>query len=111
MQRDTASLLDIAGAAQKILAFSANINFTDLANSAEKQSAILYQVIVIGEAVKRLSPDFRERYPDIPWRAIAGMRDVLAHQYDKIDLKDLWAVITTDIPQLLSMIQPLLPDT
>ncbi|MEL6400245.1 MAG: DUF86 domain-containing protein [Cyanobacteria bacterium J06607_6] len=108
MPRDQASLIDIVQAARQISEFSTGLDYAALARSVEKQSAILYQVIVIGEAVKRLSPVFRDQHPEIPWREIAGMRDVVAHQYDQVDLNDLWAVVEADIPELLTMIQPLL---
>ena len=82
-----------------------------LANNEEKQSAILYQVIVMGEATKRLSPEFRAQHPEIPWKDIAGMRDILAHQYDRVNLNTLWDVIQSDIPELLALLEPLLPDS
>lgn len=109
MLRDSASLLDIAKAAQLILQFSQGLEKTELAANLEKQSAILYQIVVIGEAVKRLSADFRNQHPTVPWREIAGMRDILTHQYNRVEVDEIWGVIQDDIPQLLSMIQPLLP--
>jgi uncharacterized protein with HEPN domain len=109
MSRDDASLLDIARAAQLILGFAEGLEKSELVANLEKQSAILYQIIIIGEAVKRLSADFRNRYPDIPWREIAGMRDILTHQYDRVEVDEIWGVIQDDIPQLLFMIEPLLP--
>jgi uncharacterized protein with HEPN domain len=60
MNRDKASLIDIIQAGKKVLQFSQGIDKNTLANNEEKQSAILYQVIIIGEAVKRLSGDFRK---------------------------------------------------
>ena len=51
-----------------------------------KLSAILYQVEVVGEATKRLSQNFRENYPNIPWSRATGMRDIIAHHYDRLDL-------------------------
>ena len=45
---------------------------------------------ILGEATKRLSPEFRRLHPDLPWRAMAGMRDVLIHAYDQVDLEEVW---------------------
>lgn len=110
MNRDNAYLLDIECAANRILVFAAGLTKSDLATNEEKQSAILYQAIVIGEATKRLSSEFRNRHANIPWKDIAGMRDIIAHQYDRVNLNTLWDVIQNDIPSLLELIEPLLPD-
>ena len=108
MSRDRASLLDIVNAANRILNFAKGIDKSVLESNEEKQSAILYQVLVIGEATKRLSPEFRAQHPQIPWKDIAGMRDILAHQYDRVDLKTIWDVIHNDIPELLEYLKPLI---
>lgn len=79
MSRDSASLLDIARAAQLILEFAQGSEKSELAANLEKQSAILYQIVVIGEAVKRLSTDFRNQHSEVPWREIAGMRENARH--------------------------------
>ena len=64
----------------------------------------------MGEATKRLSSEFRAQYPEIPWKDIAGMRDILAHQYDRVNLNTLWDAIQTDVPELLALLDPLLPN-
>ena len=109
MNRDEAALLDIHNTAQRILLFAVGLTKASLAANEEKQSAILYQVIVVGEATKRLSTDFRSAHSHIPWKDIAGMRDILAHQYDRVNLDTLWDVIQNDIPELIELIAPLLP--
>ncbi|MGY6530123.1 MAG: HepT-like ribonuclease domain-containing protein [Cyanobacterium sp.] len=110
MNRDNASLLDIYNAIHRIVLFSKDLTKSDLKTNEEKQSAILYQVIIIGEAVKRLSTDFRSNNSTVPWKEIAGMRDILAHQYDRINIDTLWDVVNRDIPELKTMISPLLSD-
>lgn len=109
MQRDEAALLDIARYAQLILGFSQGMDEAQLATDTRTQAAILYYIAVIGEAVKRLSTDFRQQHPGIPWIAIAGMRDKVIHQYDRVRLDVVWNTVQQDIPELLRLITPLLP--
>jgi uncharacterized protein with HEPN domain len=80
--------------------------FTDL----KTQSAVLHQLTVLGEAVKRLSPSFRTQHPILPWSLIAGMRDHLIHGYDVVDLEEVWNTASNDIPEVLAKITPLLPE-
>ena len=64
------------------------------------QDAIIRNFEVIGEAVKQLSSDLRDQYPSVPWRRIAGFRDVLIHDYMGVDLDEVWNVIDKDLPLL-----------
>nr|WP_290228256.1 DUF86 domain-containing protein [Trichocoleus desertorum] len=109
MSRDKASLLDIVQAGQLVLQFSQGFSREQLEADLRSQSAILYQIAIMGEATKRLSREFREQYPNVPWDDVAGMRDVIAHQYDRIDLDIVWQVIQRNIPELLDILIPLLP--
>ncbi len=111
MNRDQAYLLDIVNAINRIQLFAAGLTKEDLRLNEEKQSAILYQIIIIGEAIKRLSQEFRVTNPDIPWKDIAGMRDILAHQYDRININTLWDVVQRDVTELKELIFPLLPNS
>jgi uncharacterized protein with HEPN domain len=108
MYRDDASLLDIDTAARYILETSAGLSRIELMENKDKVFSIIYQLIVIGEATKRLSLEFRQKHSSVPWKDIAGMRDVMAHQYDKVDLDEIWDVIQRDVPALIEMISPLL---
>ncbi|MBI2357516.1 MAG: DUF86 domain-containing protein, partial [Deltaproteobacteria bacterium] len=56
-----------------------------------------------------LSEDFCTRHPKIPWPRIAGMRDKLIHEYDAVDVGEVWKTVTTDIPALISFLEPLVP--
>lgn len=64
------------------------------------QDGVLRNLEVIGEAVKNLSSDFTAAHPDIPWRRIAGMRDVLIHHYFGVDLETVWRVVEDQLPEL-----------
>ena len=71
--------------------------------------AVLRNFEVIGEAAKRLDDTYRRAHPEIPWRALAGLRDVLIHQYEGVDLVRVWAIVEHDLPRLRSSIAALLP--
>lgn len=58
------------------------------------QAAVLYEIVVIGEAANRLSDNFRCQHPNIPWKEIIGMRNILAHQYDKVDADEVGMLFT-----------------
>ena len=73
------------------------------------QSAVMHQLLIIGEAVKRLSAEFRDTHPAIPWSQIAGLRDILIHHYDRVDLAELWKTIASDVRPLIDYIDPLTP--
>ncbi|MGV2831404.1 HepT-like ribonuclease domain-containing protein [Myxosarcina sp. GI1(2024)] len=107
--RDLESLIDIYNAGSDILAFTDGINKEDLQLDREKRNATLYSIQIVGEATKRLSLEFRQANSHIPWRDIAGMRDKIVHEYNKIDLNIVWEVATQEIPKLLEQIEDFLP--
>ena len=88
MLRDQQSIQDIQQAAQEILSFTTGMNQASFAADRRTQAAVLYDIIVIGEAANRLSDDFCEQHFSIPWKNIIGMRNILAHQYDDERLPD-----------------------
>lgn len=109
MLRDQEALIDILEAIKLILQYAEGLEFDNLANNMEKQDAILRRISIIGEATKRLSAEFRSQHPEVPWKSMAGMRDVIIHDYDEVDLDEVWAVIRENLPQLLANIEPLIP--
>jgi uncharacterized protein with HEPN domain len=107
MQRDDAFLLDIINAAKLARQFKANLTKKEFLESNLVQSGILHQIIVIGEAVKRLSTEFRNNHPKIPWKFIAGMRDRITHGYFEVDFDEVWNTVENDLPELIRYILPL----
>lgn len=70
--------------------------------------AVVRNFEVLGEAAKRIPEKVRNRAPDIPWRRIAGFRDVLIHQYEVVDPAEIWAVVERDLPDLRKALLDLL---
>jgi len=109
MSRDLPHLLDIWQAAHKIKSLTQNVSRDDFMQDEMRHTAAIYQLIIVGEATKRISSEFREQNPAIPWKQMAGMRDVLIHSYNDVDLELVWEAATQSIPDLIAWIEPLLP--
>jgi len=72
------------------------------------QDAVLRNLEIIGEAVKRLSPPLTSAHPDVPWRRIAGMRDKLVHDYFGVDLDLVWRVVERELPSVRARVDAIL---
>jgi|HubBroStandDraft_6_1064221.scaffolds.fasta_scaffold279637_2 uncharacterized protein with HEPN domain len=102
---DPATLDDLAAACLRIAGYVQGANRSDLDRNNLLLSACCYQIAVIGEAVKRLSPAARGKHPEVQWKEIAGMRDRLIHGYDAVDTDELWKTATEDVPVLLAQVR------
>jgi uncharacterized protein with HEPN domain len=111
MPHDLDSLRDMVLAANRVLRYVENTNQQEFEQDQEKQDSITYRILILGEASKRLSAEFRDKHPNIPWRQIAGMRNMLVHEYDQIDLDVLWDVTQNSIPKLLEKLSSLINST
>ena len=72
------------------------------------QEAVIRRLEVIGEAAKNVSPELKERYPEVPWKEISGMRDVLVHEYFGVDLEQVWETASQEVPGLARQIEDIL---
>ena len=93
-------LLDIEKAIEQIEAYCAEHTEESFLEDERDQSAVCWQLLAIGEASAKLSPDFRERHDGIPWRLIIGTRNFLAHGYNVVRPERIWNIVVVDLPEL-----------
>lgn len=105
---DRERLVDIARAIARLEHFIGDLATASISGEAVRD-AVLYNLLVIGEAAKSLGADVHEAAPEVPWRSIAGMRDVLAHHYFRVDAAIVEATLRKDLPQLKQAVARLLP--
>lgn len=107
MSRDRDYAADILLAARLALSYVEGVTHGAFLDDTMRQDAVVRELLIIGEAAKRLSDEFKASHPNIPWRQMAGMRDVLVHAYDHVDLDEVWRVVTADLAELLAAVEPL----
>ena len=99
MSKDLLYLTSIAEALERITLYTMEGRSAFLASTLV-QDGVIRNLIVVGEAVKNLSVDLRESEPSTPWKSIAGMRDVLIHDYLRVNLEQVWETVSRDLPPL-----------
>ena len=108
MKDDLPYLKHIVDAVSKIEDYVKNVKREKFLKDAKTQDAVVRELEVIGEATKRLSGDIRQRYPQIPWTAVAGARDRLIHAYFDVDLEEVWKTVCDDIPHLKRTVEKMI---
>ena len=91
---------DILEGIKNIEEFTKNLNKEKFSKDNLRQSAVIRQLEIIGEATKNVPISFREKYPNIPWKDMAGLRDILSHAYFGVDISRVWNVTTKDLPNI-----------
>jgi uncharacterized protein with HEPN domain len=107
--RDAAHLWDMLTYARQSQRFVSGMSFEQYQQDEIRRFALERVIEVIGEAARRISPEFQQAHPEIPWQPITAQRIVLAHLYHRIDHVKIWDVATVKIPLLISLLEPLIP--
>jgi uncharacterized protein with HEPN domain len=109
MWRDEAHLLDMLLAARKVCEFTEGVDEHRFRTDEVLQNATLRLIQIIGEAARKISAEFKQSHPEIPWHEIIGMRHMLVHEYFRIIPEKVWEVVERDLPPLIRTIEPLVP--
>jgi uncharacterized protein with HEPN domain len=107
--RDSASLWDMVQAIRLIQEFVTSLSYKDYLNSRRDQMAVERGLEILGEAARRLSEEFQQAHPEIDWRNVIGLRNVIVHRYEQVQQERIWAIAITELPALLAKLEPLLP--
>jgi uncharacterized protein with HEPN domain len=102
---------DIARAARMALEFIAGMQYEHFVHDDKTAFAVVRALEILGEATKRIPVEIRDRFPEIPWRSMAGIRDKLIHDYVSVNLEVVWKTVTEDLPPLLPQIQRVIEET
>ena len=101
---------DMLDAMEKAELAVSGVNYDQFANDFMINFVVVRALEIVGEATRRLSPEFRTRYPAVPWKKMAGMRDRIIHGYDNVNLRIMWDVVKQEIPRIKPHLEQLLQD-
>lgn len=108
-ERDRAYLWDMLEAARHVERFGREVSFDAYLSDPMRRMAVERGLELLGEAARRVSPGFRESHPEIPWRSLIGLRNVLAHDYGEIEHDRLWKIASRDAAALIRQLESFVP--
>lgn len=108
MPRDHEYLTDIFESCRLVKSYTSDITKDEFLDDVKCQDAVIRRFEIIGEAARRISDEMKTEYPEIPWFEMTGMRNIMIHEYDDVDMSIVWETVKKDIPELLTAIEKLI---
>ena len=99
---------DIQEAVQRITIYTTGMTYETFLADIKTQDAVLRNLEILGEATKNLSTELRAKYPDLPWKGMAGIRDRLIHHYFGVNFDIVWQIITTELSEVARQIEEII---
>jgi uncharacterized protein with HEPN domain len=112
-ERDPAHLWDMLEAARAVVDFTESLTLEEfLAAGRDRQItrlAVERKLEILGEAARRVSSHFRNEHAEIPWKETVGLRNVISHEYDKVNYTEIYRIVRERVPELITLLEPLVP--
>jgi len=109
MSRDDAYLLDILQAARLAVQYLHEATLEVFLDDVRLQDSVIRRLEIIGEAARRVSEQTRSQHPDLPWREMVTLRNIVIHEYDNVDLTIVWDTVKKDLPPLIDALDQIVP--
>ncbi len=111
LDRDAAALWDMAEAIREMQQFMAGVSEAEYLETLWLRRVIERNFELLGEAARRVSTQFQQVHPEVDWRNLVGLRNIIAHRYEQVDHEILWDIINTVLPEVLAIVERLLPES
>jgi uncharacterized protein with HEPN domain len=109
MPRDNALLFDILESARMAVGYLSDSTIESFGNDVKCQDSVIRRLEIIGEAAGRVSAETQDKFPDIPWRDMKDMRNLLIHEYSDVDIDEVWRTVKRDLPPLIQNLEKIIP--
>ena len=109
MSRDDTYLVDILESAKIALGYVLGKTWDQFYEDLQCQDAVVRRIEIVGEAARRVSQETRDKHPQIPWREMTSMRNLVIHEYDVVDINQVWDTVQNKLPSLIKDLAKIVP--